>query len=307
MKKAMTMILVLMTALSLCACGAKQSADAPKDRPVPENQQAEVLGEIPQETNQPDAPTVPNLDMFVGKWNIVEADFLDEITMFDIKADGTMEMNGETLTWTAEKASPNSSYEMLLTVQYPADPSYPNSLPVKAFDLRLTRTPENTFVAEMRQTQMSTSGDQYYREADYQVVEITDANAMQYLEQVPEFYTFEAKNGNEYRVVRNGEIKLKDHVGALSYCVGNLIFEKSYVEVRLTDAADDFTEGNVVNTYVDEQGVFDTIRIDSSRQYTYTVSWFGTPGSPDLQRVGLMECCRLVSTQDISGYVFLPV
>ncbi len=308
MKKLIAIILSLVTALSLCACGAKEPVDEPKNpsQSAQEGEQTQPKDSQPEAT-QPEQPQIPNLDMFVGKWNIVEENFLTEVATFEIKADGTLEANGETLTWTAEKAHPDSKYEMILKVEYPADPSFPNSVPTRAFDLRLTRTPENTYVAEKRLTQMSTTGDQFYREGDYEVVELNDQNAMEYLQEEQAYYTFDVKNDKEYKVVRNEEIKFKDGLGALSYCSGGLVMETTYVEIRLTGDAKDFTEGAVTSTNVNEDGVWSNIRINEPRQYTYTLYWFGEVGSADLQKPGSMECNHLIGTKDISGYVFIPV
>jgi len=298
MKKLIAIILTLVTTLSLCACDTREQLPEP-EKPT------QSVGETEQ--TKPEEPQIPNLDMFVGKWNIVEENFLTEVATFVINTDGTLEANGQTLTWTAEKAQPDRSYEMILKVENPADPSFPNSLPTRAFDLYLTRTPENTYVAEKRLTQMSTTGDQFYREGDYEVVEINDQNAMEYLQEKPAYYTFDVKNGKEYKVIRNEEIKFKDGLGALSYCSGGLVLETTYVQINLTGDAKDFTEGAVTDSQVNEQGVFDTIRTTEPRQYTYTVCWFGELGSADLQKPGYMECNRLIGTKDISGYVFVPV
>lgn len=300
MKKMIAMILMLVTILSLCACGAKEPA-----------QPAEEGGQVQQETTMPEEPKVPNLEMFQGKWMIVEADFLDEITALDIHEDGTMEVNGEILTWTAQKAHPNSGYEMILNVEYPADPNFPNSEAMWAFDFYLKRTAENTYVAEMRESQYATSGDQFYREGDYEVIALTDENAMEYLEQLPAESTFEAKDSfgssKEYRAIRKEVIKLKDGLGALSNFSGKLIFEKTYVEIYLNDDATGVVEGNDVNTYVDEQGVWDKIDTEYAREYTYTVYWCGAPGDSSLEKHGAMECNRLIGTKDVSGNVFIPV
>jgi hypothetical protein len=180
-----------------------------------------------------------------------------------------------------------------------------------AFEFRLARTPENTYVAEMRKSQTAISGDQFYREGDYEVIVLTDENAMEYLEQLPTESSFKVKDSvgssKEYDAVHKEVIKLKDGLGALSNFSGRLIFEKTYVKIHLNDDATNFVEGDVLNTYVDEQGVWDKIDTKYAREYTYTVYWFGAPGDSALEKPGTMECNHLVGTKGASGYVFIPV
>lgn len=297
MKKTIAMILTLITILSLCACGANDAAQSKGETNQAQQQTA-------PSTTAPAEDQIPNLSMFEGKWNIVGGDFLDEITTFVIHADGTLTANDIIYTWTASMASPNARYEMLLQVSHPDSASW-------AFDLRLTRTPEDTYVAEMRVSKASNTGDQFYREADYQVVEITDENAMEYLYQVPAETTFKVKENSvsvdEYKVVRTEVIRFRDGVGALSYCSGKLLFEQTYMELHLTDNATGFTEGQVTAPYVDQNGKYSNISIVYPWEYTYTVYWFGEVGSADLQKVGMMECNQLIGTKDIHGFVFIPV
>lgn len=308
MKKMIAMILALMTVLSLCACGANQPAPETGTPATSASQTTQPAVTQPAAT-QPEAtqPQIPGLDLFVGTWRIVEETFLTKVATFTIHEDGTLEAGGEILTWTAQEAHPDRSYDMILKVQSSADSSNPNSLPTWAFDLYLTRTPENTFVAEMRRSQMATTGDVFYREGDYEVVELNDGNAMEYLQQVPEYNAFQKKSDQEYSVVRSGKIQLKEGLGALSYCTGTFIFDVTYVEMFLTEAADGFTEGKVTGTTVDDQSTFDTIRIGAPREYNYTLYWFGTQGSAGLKLPGNMECRQLTGTKGASGYIFIPV
>ena len=298
MKKMIAMILVLVAILSLCACGANEPAKS-------------AGGQTEPEATQPEEPKIPNLEMFEGKWMIVEADFLDEITELVINEDGTMEVNGELLNWTAEKAHPNSGFEMILTVEYPADPNFPNSQAMWAFDFYLKRTPENTYVAEMRESQYSSSGEQFYREGDYEVIALTDDNAMEYLEQLPAEIGFKVDARTDfpsgYYASRIERVTLKDGLGFYSYFSGGLVFEQTYVETFLNDDATGTLEGAVLSTSTDTRGTYNTINSEYSYEYTYTVSWFGFPGSADLEKSGAMECNRLTGTENASGYIFIPV
>ena len=297
MKKTFAMILTLIAILSLCACGTNEAVQ-PNDESNQTQQQTTPSATAPAEDQ------IPNLSMFEGKWNIVGGDFLDEITTFVIHADGTLTANDTIYTWTASMASPNANCEMILQVSHSDSASW-------AFDLRLTRTPEDTYAAEMRVSKTSNTGDQFYRDADYKVVEITDENAMEYLQQVPAEISFNAKENNasvnEYTVVRTEVIRFKDGVGALSYCSGKLLFEQSYIELHLTDNATGFTQGDATTPYVDQNGKFSNISIAYPLEYTYTVYWFGEVGSADLQKAGMMECNQLIGTKDIHGYIFIPV
>ena len=308
MKKMIAMILAMMTVLSLCACGANQPAPE-TGKPAASVSQTTQPAVTQPEATQPEAtrPQIPGLDLFVGTWHIVEENALTKVAAFTIREDGTLEANGEILTWTAQEAPSDRSYEMVLKVQASTDSGNPNSLSTWAFDLYLTRTPENTFVAEMRRSQMATTGDAFYREGDYEVVELNDENAMEYLQQVPEYNAFQKKSDQEYRVVRSGKIQLREGLGALSYCTGTFVFDVTYVELFLTEAADSFTEGKVTGTSVDDQSTFDTIRIGEPREYNYTLYWFGTQGSAGLKLPGYRECRQLTGMKGASGYIFIPV
>lgn len=78
------------------------------------------------------------------------------------------------------------------------------------------------------------------------------------------------------------------------------------MEIRLTDDAKNFTEGTVARTEEQKQWI-SRIGTDMSWEYTYTNYWFGKPGSIDLQKPGYMQCYRLTGTENVEGYIFIPV
>lgn len=301
MKKIIAMILALVTMMSLCACGAAPASPTTASPVQPgQSQSVTTQPEATQpEATQPAQPQIPDLDMFVGKWNIVEENFLTEIATFTIHADGTLEKNGEILTWTAQQAHPDRDYDMILRVEYPTDPG------TRAFDLYLTRTPENTFAAQLRKSQFSNKGDDFYREGDYEVITLTDENAVRYLQQMPETNTFIHKKEGEYQVQRNTQIRMKEGLGALSRFSGTLVFEISYVQMWLNESLDGFTEGDVTGTSLDDSQYANIG--EYSWEYTYNAYWFGNAGDVSLKNENSMHCRQLVGTQDVSGVVFIPV
>lgn len=301
MKKMIAMILSLVAVLSLCACGAQEN-------PPQYAEPTYDFSDSPTEDlpTEPAEPQIPNLDMFVGKWHIVEENFLTEIATFTINADGTLEANGEILNWTAEKAHPESSYEMILTVEYPADPSFPNSMPFWAFNLNLERTAEDTYVIEMRESQLATTGKAYYRECDYEMVELTDENAIEYLELGEEYFEYRTNGELTHMVRLQGDVRFKEGVGVLSHFDGKFVFQISEVEISL-GGPDGFTEGAVANTYTADGDSVYAFTPRYPESYSQTLYWFGNPGSETLKEIQYISHKELIGTKNASGYVFIPV
>lgn len=290
MKKLIAMILALVATLSLCACAGKDTAKQSK--------------QIPEEKKEAQS-RIPNLDMFVGQWRIVDEE--QDLT-FTVNADGTLEQDGKTLTWTVRQAHPDREYEMILKAEHPADPDFPDSTSFFAFELYLTRTPENTYVAEMLKSEMATRGDEYYRPCDYEVVELTVDNVLEYL-QCDEYYTFRAfpDTLTEYELYRYTEITFKEGVGAPSHCYGDLSYHVTLVSVTMDETG--YTEGEIVDSYNLPGGTLLT-RFDLNTSYPYQFyydySLWGAPGSDDLQEAQKVLHHELTGAQKISGYVYIP-
>jgi hypothetical protein len=134
---------------------------------------------------------------------------------------------------------------------------------------------------------------------------------MEYLEQLPAEYTFDTRpdttTRNVYKITRVETVKFKDGVGALTTASGALVFETTCFEVRLTDDATNFVEGDVLYTDVDEVGKWANLHMKYLWKYEHSFSWYGEPGSTDLQELGKMKGDRLIGTRRMQGYVFIPV
>lgn len=297
MKKLIAMILALVATLSLCACGSKDTTQ--------NTEQSKQIATENEEVQSQESK-IPNLDMFVGQWRIVDED--QDLT-FTVNADGTLEQDGKTLTWTVRQAHPDREYEMILTAEHPADPSFPDSSPFFAFELYLTRTPENTYVAELMKSEMATRGDQYYRPCDYEVVALTVDNVLEYL-QCDEYYTFRAFPDalTKYELYRYTEISFKEGVGVPSHCYGDLSYHVTLVSVMMD--ANGYTEGEIVDSY-DLRGGTQLTRFSLNTSYPYQFyydySLWGAAGSDDLHEAQKILHHELIGAQEITGYVYIPV
>ncbi|MBE6978381.1 MAG: hypothetical protein E7438_07130 [Ruminococcaceae bacterium] len=234
MKKYFALILALALALSLCACESTTLDTNHDDNDTPATTEATVPSE-------PAEPEIPNLNMFVGTWKRFTESSLNPNESFTLNANGTMLKDGKTYTWTATETPQSYLYEMEISVKYED---------TDAFTIRLQRTPDDTYMANFRNSgNVMGSGTDFYRDEDYTVVELTEDNLLDYVESRVEFEYETDKDGYTQGTYRKLYIGFKDTVGYPSYGNANFISTTTYQEVTFDAKPDGYTLGEVKNVY----------------------------------------------------------
>ena len=261
MKKYIAMILTLVLALSLCACGNNSENNMNANTNLESNPTSE--SSVPSE---PSVPEIPNLDMFVGTWKLIEANSYAQAQTFTINADYTMTCDGEAYTWTADELSASSIYEMEITVKDQSDS------PV--FTIRLQRTPDDTYSANFRNYgNVMGSGTDFYRDEDYSVVELTEENVLEYVETENKFVFDTDKEGFTKSVAHKLYIRFKDSVGYLSNGNVNFTAKGTYQNVRFEAKPGNHTLGEVKSTS-DSSSLNGVWLSGGSESYCYTTTWW---------------------------------
>lgn len=283
MKKYIAMILALIVALSLCAC----------DKTVNENNNTESVPS--NEQSVPTEPAIPNLDMFVGAWKPLNYNSVTPNESFTIQADGTMKYHGKEYTWTAEKLPESSINEMKITAT--------DSEGKNTYTIRLKRTPDDTYVANFRNYgNVMGSGTDFYRDADYTVVELTNDNVLDYVE-TEEKFVFDTNNDGYTKTVEHKlYVRFKDSVGYLSEGNVNFITKATYQEVHFEAKPGNHTLGEVKST--SNNGSLNRVWLSGgSESYCYTNTWWVTyPGEAFTVAFTFNE---LIGVEWCDGRVFL--
>ncbi|MBO5322631.1 MAG: hypothetical protein J6A88_00810 [Oscillospiraceae bacterium] len=255
MKKYIALILTLVMALSLCACGNTndEKTNEPESNPTIEES-------IPTE------PSIPNLEMFVGAWSALKYNSVVPNDSFSINADGTMKYHGKEYTWTAEKLPESSINEMEITA---ADAEGNN-----AYTIRLKRTPDDTYVANFRKYgNVMGSGTDYYRDADYTVVELTEDNVLDYVETEVKFVFDTNSDGFTKTVEHKLYIRFKEGVGYLSVGNVNFVTKATYQDVHFEAKPGNYTLGEVKS--ISDNGSLNRVWLTGgSESYCYTTTWW---------------------------------
>ena len=285
MKKYIAMILALIAALNLCACGNTNSTTPSTSESIPVT-----------ENSAPTEPAIPNLDMFEGTWKALEYSSVTPDECFTIHADGTMKYHGKVYTWTAEKLPETSRNEMEITA---ADADGNN-----VYTIRLQRTPDDTYVANFRSFgNVMGTGTDFYRDTDYTVVELTKDNVLDYVE-TEEKYEFKVNDdGFTETVAHKLYIRFKDSVGYLSEGNVNFITKSTHQEIHFEAKPENFTLGEIKAT--SNKGSLNRVWLTGgSESYCYTTTWWVTnPGEAFKTAFTFHE---LIGVEWCDGRVFLP-
>lgn len=306
MKNIVCILLAVITALSLIACG---NSETPTQSPA--QQQATQMPETTAAAKEDN----PFLEMLVGQWELVQTRNEDLQESFTIHADGTMEMDGKVYTWQMKEGIAGDGYELKLTArlmegQEGYDPQSDNL----CYVMKLERTAENTYIASVRDENAGRFADEqlFFRTCDYTVVELTLENMLQYLELEQEFVYVTNDFGFTERIDLWTRVRFREGLGYPSYCVAKFVFSKTVREVTFADRPDHYTLGATVYT---EEGPadflqYETPNVTSRMAYEFCVSERWSYVSDNMG--GETHTCQmtfyeLIGAEIILGRIYIPV
>lgn len=156
MKKIVCILMAVITALSLAACGASPETNEPNPGQKPsQNVSESASSSVAPSSTKPAEPEVPNLNMFVGDWAFLQTDGNASDETFTINADGTMEKDGKIYSWKYRTPDWDDDFELKLTAYLmvgqegynPNGESYNHG-----YTIKFTRTEEDTYTVTSRNT-----------------------------------------------------------------------------------------------------------------------------------------------------------
>lgn len=315
MRKTMALVLALLLSVSLWGCDSTQppattGPSAPVvTLPTEESQPQQTQ---PPETEppmtEPADPILFDPEMLVGKWKFLADSTVDTGMTFTINADGTLIKEGWNYTWKAEPADPETAYEAVLQVKYSRKPGMPTTVFQNSFTLYLTRTPENTYLITLQSEDQGISAD-YYRVGDYEVLELTKDNALDYL-QCSRYYTYSTTpSGYTRNIYCYTQISFREGVGAPSFFQGLLQYRVSETEVTFEPKPSKFTEGEVLRTYEDQPALWGNQlpKVTGRISYAFSEAYEWMDNSGGENGLKIIRFWEPILAEQVCGKVYIPI
>jgi hypothetical protein len=271
----------------------------------------------PEATTKPAEPEIPNLDMFVGEWAYLQDSSSEREWNMVINADGTL--TGDNLfldadvvyEWTMSSIDKPDPDKIKLSVKKHKDYSLPNEMRFDVCTITLTRTKENTYIANVKRSSMGTGTD-FYRVGDYEVVELTAENMMQYLELEQEFKYITNEFGYTQRIENWTSVRFKEGVGFPSFCTAKFRYQMTTKEVTFDEKPDGYTLGATVKTEEGEPLIYGGGTPQVTGRYAYEFYFTEYWSYMDTNMGGQTHTCEmtfyeLIGADAIVGKVFIPV
>lgn len=311
MKKIICMLMAVVTALSLTACGANNDAEnnAPNSKP---SQNTE-----PSSFSRPEDPQIPYLDKIVGQWAFMQTKDGQSDEIFAIKANGTMEKDGKFYSFKVREPDWDDDFELKLTAYLmegqegynPSSESHNH-----CYTIKFTKSPEDTFIAAVKDEKAGQFAgyDEFFRTDDYTVVELTKENMLQYLELEQHFNYATNDFGFTERIDNQIQVRFKEGVGYPSYCVAEFVFHMTTKEVTFADKPEGYTLGATVREEDGEPmligGSTPEVTVKYAYQFSYTERWsFMGDNLGGETHTCEMIFFELIDAQAIIGRVYIPV
>jgi hypothetical protein len=321
MKKRMALIFALLLVIMLCGCNHSQTpaateptASQPTVETPPQQTEPAVTEPpqteptVPQPPNDPDGSTALDTELFVGQWKYLADSTLDTGMTFTVKEDGTLIKEGWTYTWKAETADPATGYDAAVKVKYRKLPGQPASIHQSTFTLYLTRTPENTYIITFQSDELGTSAD-YYRVGDYEIIQLTKENMLDYL-QSGHYYTYSTTpSGYTRNIYCYTMVSFRENAGMPSFCQGVFQYQVSEVAVAFDPKPGQYAEGAVLKTYDGQPelsgGQLPKVTGRTVYSFAEAYEWKDNLGNePGVQIIRRWE---LTGAEEIFGRIYIPV
>lgn len=293
--------------------GGRPSYHAPVKKPAPTTSSSSLPTSIP--TSVPTgSQEEDDMDKILGRWVVADEWGEDDCNTMDILPDGTLTVTGGILDagvdyeWALRSVEAN---KVKLEVKRAKHYYGPNEMRPTAAYITFTRTKENTFAANVKVSSLG-SGEDYYRAGDYQMVELTAENVMQYLELEQSFRYATNDLGFTERIDNYVEVRFKEGVGQPSYCKANFRFHMITKEVTFEDKPDGYTLGATVKEEDGEPFIIQYGKPELTAKYAYQFYFAERWSYVDDNLGGQTHTCEmtfyeLIGAENVVGYVFIPV
>lgn len=260
------------------------------------------------EPSQPAEPEQIDPQMFVGQWKFLADSVVDTGMTFTINEDGTLIKEGRSYKWEAEQADPASKYEVLLRVQYDRKPGKPITVHQNSFLLYLDRTLENTYIATLVSDDQSASSD-FYRVSDYEILELTAENMMEYM-QCTRYFTYSTTDaGYTSNIYCYTRIGFREGVGQPSFCQTLLQYAVSEVEVTFEEKPSRYSQNVVLRTYEDQPQTWggQITKVTGRTPFTFSdgYEWPDNKGGSTLTKI--IRYWELTGGEQVFGRVYIPI
>ena len=310
MKKLICMLMAAVTALSLAACGTEGDTETKKKR-EPQVEQIPTTSTVAQ----PAGPEEAYVDRFVGDWVMMGKNGEEET--FTLCADGTMQKDGVQYTWKAWAPDWNDDYLLKLSVYlmegqegwHSGGDSYNHS-----FTIKFTETQDHTLLAAVKDEKAGYYAKyyDYIRVNDYQIVELTVENMLQYLE-LKQSFSY-GTNDFGYTEVIDNEIcvQFKEGVGFPSYCTALFTYRMTTKEVTFAEKPGEYTVGSTVYVQEGEPNIWSNGNPELTGEYKYSFYYTEYWDMFQQNLGGETYTCEmiffeLIGAKALVGKVYIPV
>ena len=285
--------------------GGRPSYHAPVKKPAPTTSSSSLPTSIP--TSVPTGSQEENkMEKYLGEWVYMSDGGSSLKYTFTVFPDGTLTGSGyvfeEDVCYLWEEGNSDDSDTVVLCVSKRND--------FGSFSIRLTLSEDNTYIAKMK-TGLGTPV-YFYRPCDYEVIELTKENVMQYLELEQSFRYATNDLGFTERIDNYIEVRFKEGVGRPSYCEANFRFHIITKEVTFADKPDGYTLGATLKEEDGEPFIIQYGKPELTAEYAYQFYFTERWSYVDDNLGGQTHTCEmtfyeLIGAENVVGYVFIPV
>lgn len=291
MKKMIAMILALVAALSLCACGGQQSAPEPQE---PTCEQPQITTQSTT-TEFDDVIIYPAMEPYLGTWVLAQekADYTEKTITFN--PDGTAQYNGAKYTWKLDPGEwLGSIWLNLVSVNDPADTSYHE----KSDHITTYTTDDGTIYLY--------HDDGFFFHQDYlaqfEKVTLTAENICDYLEVVDD-YTYTTDDlGRLSHAVHSYSTRFAEGLGLASWCVGEMTHVFSTYDITFYTEAGTEKMGNLIKSY-EQTELKRMLNIPDDMEYRDSVALYFDDQGESCKEITMME---LIGADPVIGVAYVP-
>ena len=303
MKKIICMLLAVITVLSMAACGSQVEQPEPEKNTTTMPEKMENQGTSTQPSSKPEVTEENKMEKYLGEWVYMSNGGSSLKYTFTVFPDGTLTGSGyvfeEDVCYLWEEGNSDDSDTVVLCVSKRND--------FGSFSIQLTLSEDNTYIAKMK-TGLGTPV-YFYRPCDYEAIELTKENMLDYLV-LDQYFSYDVDSfGYTNRIYNNVDVRFKEGVGRPSYCVANFVFKMVDKEVIFAEKPEDYTVGITKDTKEGKPNVWggSTPNVTGSLSYGFyfTEQWKGNVGGQT--HTCDMTFYELIGAENVTGYVYIPV
>ena len=311
MKKIICMLLAVITVLSMAACGNQMEMPKPEKNPASMPEQVQIQETTTQPATEPEMNEESKTEKYLGTWNNMANGATSLAYTFTIHADGTLTGSGYIFeegvcyTWKESNTYNMDENAIVLTVRKGND--------YDSFELcsiKLVLSEDNTYIAQIKRGMGATV--YFFRPCDYEVIELTMENMMDYLV-MEQYFSYDVNEfGYTKRIYNNVDVRFKEGVGRPSYCLAEFVFNMVTKEVTFEDKPSGYTVGNTQYTEEGKPtlwgGSTPCVTGDQSYGFYFTEMWdMLNKNLGGETRTFDMTFYELIGAEAVVGKIYIPV